>query len=415
MRSLRNYRIKALFAGCMLFLVSLYLSAEEPIPGTEVTNSLRESAGILVFYHHGRDQAPPDLYNNIDYTVYAVDAAFYDAGIEVTLPYIRSETDSFSTEELKRMCADAGVRWAITVYTVYSDDRLSWRFSVYDAVDNFIRVNETFWMPFYIGLLTDASIDSSVEKLMGQYQRSFLSSDFTGDVAVTIPQKFIASEDGIEVFFGDKNGVSAGVIKDKKLTAPLFLFVKGAPVFGTAVKRGYWEQPFELSAGVTEEPVSLSKPLKKMRQAVSVMTDLRNIPVTPVKYGVGFDYRFYPILDRWFFKTGYSLWQEELPLNPDRGRLYQELRFGTGLYLLPDRKFPFRLLAGTGVSVVFVNGTVDFLADPLWLGAEYHFSRFAIISEIRLPAMFKYARYSFGSSGMSDFGYCVSFGVMLKW
>ncbi|MDR2793436.1 MAG: hypothetical protein LBB61_07205 [Treponema sp.] len=410
---MKKYRIKALVAGCMLCLVPLSLPADERITDANAALNLRESRAVLIFYHQGRDQVPRDLYPNIDYTVYAVDAVCYNAGIEVVLPYIRNETDSFPVEELQRVCADAGVRWAITVYTAYNNDRLFWRFSIYDAVDAFIRASETFWIPFYAGLSTDSTIDGSVEKLIQSYQQSFFSADFTGDRAVTIPQKFIATEDNIEVFFGDENRVSAGVVKDKELTAPLFLFVQGAPVFGTAVKQGYWEQPFELSAGVTEEPVFLPRPLKKMRQAVSFMIDIRNIPTTPVMYGVGFEYRVYPVLDRWFVKAGYSLWQEEQPLNPDRGRLYQELRFGTGLYLLPDRKFPFRLLAGTGVSVVFVNGTADFLGDPLWIGAEYHFSRFAIISEVRLPELFTYSRHAFGRDDM--LGYCISFGVLLKW
>lgn len=389
--------------------------AKEPVVASEVDPvEAREQLAILVFYHKGRENVPPELYNAIDYAAYAVDAAFYEAGIEVKLPYVRSETGDFSSGELQRHCVEADVRWAIAVYTTYGNDRLSWRFSIYDAVDNFIRASETFWTPFYVGLLTDASMDSSAENLIQNYQQSFHTSDFSGDTAVSAPQKFIAPEDGVEVFFGDTDGVSVGVVKNKELVAPLFLFVEGKPVFGTAVKSGYWEQPFELSAGVTKEPVVLSKPLKKMRQAASFMTDLKNVSATPLKYGVSFNYRLYLALDRWFFNAGYSLWQEKLPLNPDRGRLYQEMRFGTGLYLLPDRKFPFRLLAGTGASVVFVDNAANFLADPLWFGVEYHFSRFAIISEIRAPEIFTYSRNSFGSD-ISDFGWCVSFGAMLKW
>jgi hypothetical protein len=421
---MKKSRIKIFLTGCLLCFSSFSFpvvkavaeeeaAAEEPVSSEDGAVEARELA-VLVFYHKGRENAPPELYNAIDYTTYAVDAALYEADIEAKLPYVRSETGDFSSRELQRYCAEADVRWAITIYTTYGNDRLSWRFSVYDAADNFIRASETFWMPFYVGLLTDASIDSSAEKLVQNYQQSFHTSVFSGDTAVSVPQKFIAPEDGIEVFFGDKDGVSAGVVKNKELVAPLFLFVEGKPVFGTAAKNGYWEQPFELSAGITEEPVALSKPLKKTRQAASFMTDLIGIPETPLKYGVDLGYRFYPTLDRWFFNVGYSLWQEKLPLNPDRGRLYQELRFGTGLYLLPNRKSPFRLLAGTGASIVFVDNAVNFLADPLWFGAEYHFSRFAIISEVRVPEIFTYSRNSFGSD-VSDFGWRVSFGVMLKW
>ncbi|MDR0707212.1 MAG: hypothetical protein LBF60_04965 [Treponema sp.] len=420
-----NHRIKDFVAGCLLCLSTLSFPAVKAVAEEAVVDDpiitgeagaveAREQLAILVFYHKGRENVPPELYSAIDYAAYAVDAAFYEAGIEVKLPYVRSETGDFSSGELQRHCVEADVRWAIAVYTTYGNDRLSWRFSVYDAVDNFIRASETFWTPFYVGLLTDASIDRSAEKLIQNYQQSFYTSDFSGDTAVSVPQKFIAPEDGIEVFFGDTDGVSVGVVKNKELAAPLFLFVEGKPVFGTAVKSGYWEQPFELSAGVTKEPVVLSKPLKKTRQAAGFMTDLRGVPATPLKYGASLNYRLYLALDRWFFNAGYSLWQEKPPLNPDRGRLYQEIRFGTGLYLLPNRKFPFRLLAGTGASVVFVDGAANFLADPLWFGVEYHFSRFAIISEVRAPEIFTYSRNSFGSDAV-DFGWCVSFGAMLKW
>jgi hypothetical protein len=431
---MKKNRIKDFLLGCLLCASSLSLpsgkavaeevdaavageaAASESANGDPAVAGAVEAGGpaVLVFYHQGRENLPPDLYSAIDYIAYAVDAALYEAGIEVRLPYIRSETGDFSSRELQLRCAEADVRWAVAVYTTYSNDRLSWRFSMYDAVDNLIKASETFWTPFYVGLLTSVSIDASAEKIIQNYQQSFHTDDFSGDIAVSIPQKFAAPEDGIEVFFGDTDGVSAGIVKDKELVAPFFLFVEGKPVFGTAVKSGYWEQPFELAAGVTEETVVLPKPLKKMRQAASFMTDIRGVPETPLKYGVTLGYRFYPTLDRWFFNAGYSLWQEKTSLNPDRGRLYQELRFGTGLYLLPDRKFPFRVLAGTGASIVFVDNAAHFLADPLWLGAEWHFSRFAIISEVRLPELFTYSRNSFGSD-VSDGGWCVSFGVMLKW
>ncbi|MDR2783628.1 MAG: hypothetical protein LBB48_07320, partial [Treponema sp.] len=308
---MKKNRIKTFLAGCLVCLSSLSLLTvkaaaeeavtEEPVVEKSVeTNDgvteARESA-VLVFYHQGRENAPPELYGAIDYTAYAVDAALYEAGIEARLPYVKSETGDFSSGELQRYCLEADARWAVTIYTVYGNDRLSWRFSVYDAVDNFIRASETFWSPFYIGLLLDAPIDSSAEKLIRNYRQSFRTTVFSGDTAVSIPQKFIAPEDGVEVFFGDTDGVSAGVVKNKELTAPLFLFVEGKLVFGTAVKSGYWDQPFELPAGVTEEPVVLPKPLKKMRQAAGFMTDLRGIPETPLKYGVTLGYRFYPLLD----------------------------------------------------------------------------------------------------------------------
>jgi hypothetical protein len=418
---MKKNSVKALLAGCIFFLLSVSLPADElpsadaPVPADETVAKVKSpNSAVLVFYHQGRDQVSPDLYANIDYTVYSIDAAFYDAEVEVQIPYINGNADSFTSKELQRYCDDAGARWAITVYTTYSNERLTWRFSVYDAEDNFVRVSEAFWMPLSAGVSADIPIDTSVANLVLNYSQSFHTAEFNGESAVSIPQKFIAPEDGIEVFFGEENAVSAGIIENGGLTAPIFLFVEGRPVYGIAVKDGYWPQPFTFPGGITEETVALSKPVKKARQSLSLMTELRNIPSTPPKYAIDFDYRFYPLPDRWFFKLGYALLQEEIPLEIDRGRLFQELRFGTGLYILPQRTFPFRLLVGTGISAVFVDNASHFLADPLWFGAEYHFSRFALISEVRLPEIFTYSRNAFGSE-LSDFGYCISFGVMLKW
>jgi hypothetical protein len=370
---------------------------------------LRADEALLIFSHYGKENAPPEVISDIEYTVYAVDAAFYAAGIEARAPYIEGESGDLSTEKAREQCESAGVRWAIMVNTFYTNGRLSWRFALYDAPENMIRAVENFFTALSASVSTFGVIDTSAEKVAENYRRADPTADFNGKTAVSIAQKFAAPEDGIAVYFGGESGFYAGVIENREMIAPLLLFVENEPVYGTASKDGYWSKPFTLPNGVTGETVHLPKLVKKTRQSLSFMTEMRGS-----KYGVDFDYRLHLLPDRWFFKCNYALWNEKLPVERDRGQLCQEMRLGTGLYLLPKNTYPFRLLAGTGASAVFLGGQISFFADPLWLGAEYHFSRFALVGEVRFPELFTYSRGAFGN-GDPDSDYYVSFGVMLKW
>ncbi len=220
------------------------------------------------------------------------------------------------------------------------------------------------------------------------------------------------------VYFGgdaDTGGLFAGEVQEGRLDAPLFLFEEGAPIYGTVVKDGYWSRDFVLPNGISAEPFHLPSLMKKTRHAAALMMNFTNVSTKNTGFGFGasFEYRFYPLPDRLFFKGSYSLRTERGALDQaGRGNLTHELRIGIGVNLLPVL-IPFRLIAGTGVSATFNNGA-NFLADPLWLGAEYHFSRFAITGEVRLPALFSYSRDVFGAKS-ADKGVCISFGVMLKW
>jgi hypothetical protein len=373
----------------------------------------REPA-ILVYYHYGIDQAPPDLVPSIEYAVYAVDAAFYDAGIEARMPYIAGDAESVSFERLQEYCEEFGVNWAIAVSTMYSEGRLTWRFSIYGMPDSVARASETFWTPLYAGVSTAAPIDASAEQLVYDFLHSFVSTAYGGEKAVSVAQRFVAEDDGMNVYFGGTDGIFAGTTENHALTAPLLLFERDIPVFGTAVKDGYWSEDFVLSNGVTDEPFRLPKLIKKSRQSAALMFDTRHITSLYPGMGASFEYRFYPVADRVFLKAAYSLWSKSSPLDDSgRGGLFHELRFGVGLNIMPNHAIPFRLIVGTGASAVF-SGGAHFLADPFWIGAEYHFSRFAVIGEFRLPEIFSYSRDVFGG-GVYDFGFCLSFGVLLKW
>ncbi|MDR0411685.1 MAG: hypothetical protein LBH75_06900 [Treponema sp.] len=377
------------------------------------TEDLHSDSAIIVYSHHGEENTPIELRPEVEKTAYIVDAALWNKGIQVQIPYINNKTENFSVEELTRLCTERNTRWAVTVWTVYNNGRLSWRFGMFDAIENRVRASETFFTPLMTvggGVSIDSTVETSVARLLQKYDKSFPSVEFNRDFAVSVPQRFFCVQDGVEIRFGDENGISAGIVKDGELTAPIFLFVKNAQVFGTATKKGYWSRPFILPNGITDEPFTIKPLLAKNRQSLVLMTEFRDLAV----YSAEVDYRFFISPDRWFLKLGFGMWNASTALSSFEDKAHGELRFGTGLSLLPKNRWPLRLIMGTGVSFVFSDTQYDFLADPLWLGMEYHFSRWALVGEFRLPKIFWYARDTF-EKDRTDFGMCISFGAMIKW
>ena len=231
---------------------------------------------------------------------------------------------------------------------------------------------------------------------------------------MSIPQTFIAPEDCLEIRYGTPDeGILAGVIQDGSLTSPLFLFIRDQPVYGSITRDGYWPKTFNLPKGITEETAEVRRLMKKTKQSLSFMTECRDLESAAL-YSVDFDYRFYFMPDRWFLRAGYAVWQDRTALSAKEQTPHNELRGGMGLYLLPKNDWPFRVLAGSGISLIFADGKSNFLADPLWVDVEYHFPRWAILSEVRFPEIFGYSREAFGADDVK-FGASLSFGVMLKW
>ncbi|MDR0785236.1 MAG: hypothetical protein LBE74_05055 [Treponema sp.] len=378
------------------------------------TQELDNDSAVIVYSHHGEENTPPELRPEVEKTAYIVDAAFWNRGIQVQVPYINDKTENFSSEELKRLCVENGVRWAITVWTVYSGGRLSWRFGMFDAVENRTRASETFFTPLMAvggGVSIDDTVEISAARLLQKYDKSFPAMEFNQDFAVSVPQRFFCVQDGVEIRYGGENGVSAGVVKNGELTTDsVFLFVKNATVFGTATKEGYWSRSFTLPNGVTDEPFTIKPLLAKNRQSFVLTTELRDLAT----YSAVVEYRFFLYPDRWFLKLDYGMWNASDALSSFKDKAHGELRFGTGLSLLPKNRWPLRIIAGTGASLVFSDTQYDILADPLWLGLEYHFSRWALVGEFRSPKVFWYERDTFGED-RTDFGMCVSFGAMIKW
>ncbi|MDR1127428.1 MAG: hypothetical protein LBL06_04785 [Treponema sp.] len=396
---------KFLFFYALTIALGLHAVCSEDLDG---------NSAVIVYSHHGEENTPPELRPEIERTAYIVDAAFWNSGIQVRVPYINDKAEDFSSEALARLCVDNGVRWAITVWTVYNNGRLSWRFGLFDAVENRVRASETFFTPLMAvasGVSVDNTIEISTERLLQKYDKSFPAVEFNRDFAVSIPQRFLCAQDGVEIRYGGEDGVVAGVVKDGELTTEsVFLFVRNAQVFGTATKDGYWSRSFTLPNGITNEPFTVKPLLAKNRHSFVLMSEFRDIST----YSADMGYRFFISPDRWFLKFSYGIWNARTALSSFKDKAHGEFRFGTGLSLLPKNRWALRIIAGTGASLVSSGNQYDILADPLWFDVEYHFSRWALVSEIRLPKVFWYDRETFGKD-RTDFGTCISFGVMIKW
>jgi hypothetical protein len=118
--------------------------------------------------------------------------------------------------------------------------------------------------------------------------------------------------------------------------------------------------------------------------------------------------------DRFFLNPGFTCWREKTSLSREQEALHGELRFRPGVYLQPKVDSNFRIAAGSGISAVYSDEEFNFLIDPLWLGAEYHFSRWALITGIRIPSVLGYARDIIQENKVTG-GILISVGVMLKW
>jgi hypothetical protein len=378
-------------------------------------NALDESSLVLVVNHQGYDGDNPDILHTIQYTEEAAEAAMAGLGIRRTSRVVEAESaGGISLERIVARCQEAGVRWALAVYTDFRNGRFSWRFSVYDAVEGFIRASDIFSAYLSAGITSLNTIDSSAGRIVLNWQKSYPAQAFDGRFAVTISQKFRSRQEGAEVFYGDAGGIPLGRIEVGVLDAAFYPFTAGLPVYGVVVKDGYWPRTFTLPQGITEEVFSLPILQRKTRHSLGLVTGFRG----PNFYTADFEYRFHALPDRLFLKAAWGMRLDSTALSqdlsPEIPAVHHELRFSPGLYLLPFTDFPVRILAGTGISLELTEGGTNFLADPLWVALEYHFPLWALVAELRLPKIFGYSRGAFQENKLGD-ALWYSFGVVLKW
>lgn len=370
-----------------------------------------ESSLVLVVNHQGYDGDDPDILHTIQYTEDAGETAMATLGLRRTSRVVEDESaGGISQERIAARCREAGVRWALAVYTNFRDGRFSWRFSVYDAAEDFIRASDTFSIYLSAGITSLNAIDSSAERIVLNWQKSYPAQAFDGRFAVTINQKFRSRQEGVEVLYGSAGEIPLGRIEAGFLDAAFFPFTAGLPVYGVVVKDGYWTRAFILPQGITEEVFALPILQKKTRHSLGAVTGFRG----PNYYAANLEYRFHALPDRIFVKAGWGMWLDATELSQAAPAVHHELRLSPGLYLLPFTDFPVRILAGTGISLELTEGGTNFLADPLWVGLEYHFPQWALVAELRLPRLFGYSRDVFQANKLgNDLWY--SLGVLLKW
>ncbi|MDR3343110.1 MAG: hypothetical protein LBT14_10080 [Treponema sp.] len=405
------------FLGVLLSVVTFSLEAQsdgstnEPAPMDE-SPGLDESTSILMITHEG-DEEPDDsaIRRGIDYVAEAVEKAFSQIGIKtIGILVVDDSTGGIPSKRVQEACREAGVRWGITVYTRFQEAQLSWRISIYDGKEGFDRATDNFSISWYIGITASNLIETSAQKVVHNWQKSFAFQGFHGIFAADKPQRFTSPQEGVVIWFGLEDGLLAGTIENGILTTPIFRFVENMPVYGEMTKEGYWSKSFSLPQGITDAVVSLPILQKKTRHTLSLITEFRGSD----HYALDFEYRFNVLPDRFFLKLDWALWQDTSPLSGLERLLHQEVRFSPGLYFQPKKDFPFRVAAGTGISLAFAGGNINFLADPLWVDLEYHFSQWAVKAELRVPSLWGYSRDIFGEDKVAS-GLYLSVGIMLKW
>jgi hypothetical protein len=305
-------------------------------------------------------------------------------------------------------------RWALVISTEYREEWLFWSIRLYDGETGFSRILDAFYVSLVAGVSARNAIEASALRVIENWNKISSIIQFDGEFAVSIPQKFAATQEGLEVHYGSEQGPLAGVIEDGTLITELFLFPLDVPVHITLTKKGYWPRSLILPKGITEKEIKLPSLQKKTYHSLGLGATFR--VDNNYNYAVNFEYRFYPLPDRLFLKLDWSIWNGETVLSGGEGETanHQELRLGAGINLLPFTISAFRLLGGTGFSMTFANSGFNLLADPLWLGMEYHFSRWAIQGEVRFPLVLGYGRNAFSEDQINS-GIIFSVGVMLKW
>jgi hypothetical protein len=349
--------------------------------------------------------------------------AFAEAGFKAVKRISKASSGGIPQELVHSACLEESVRWALTVYTNFNEGRFSWRFGVYDAQDKAFRGEDAFVVYLYAGLSSRNAIEQSAQQVADHWKKSFAVQGFDGNFAAQKQQRFTSSQEGVMVYFGDDEGLFLGSIEGGSLTAPHILFTEGAPVYGTLAKKGFWTKPFSLPRGITDKPMRLPVLQKVTHHTFGFLYEFRGSK----QYGIDLEYRYNVLPDRLFLKLDWIFWMD--PDFSDKTLLAPELRLGAGLYLLPKRDWPVRLLAGAGASILFPGDNVSivplqeekiirFFFDPLWVGLEYHFPQVALKTEVRFPILWEAAGkddWYFRAPDQDSLPVYVSIGVMIKW
>jgi hypothetical protein len=279
------------------------------------------------------------------------------------------------------------IRWVFLASIQVSEMNLSWNIGIYDAKRGSLRASDNF--STFPGLSALPAIDDSCQNLV----QAWLGAIAQDVVIVNLTenaQQFSGPQEDVEIWYGSKDtGVFAGMIKQGALEGLYIPFPEGKPLTIEAWKEGYWPKTLVLPKGVTDQTVRIPALQKRASSVWGLGTGTGKL------LGATYLYRWYPVPDRFFLRfdtslwAGYSFTPNAIPFWHD------ELRIGVGLYLQNAVDGRLRLVAGSALSGVISvlpsseklvsRSALDILVEPFWVSLEYHFPRWALTGELRLP------------------------------
>jgi hypothetical protein len=308
------------------------------------------------------------------------------------------------------------VRWVFVAHVALSGQSLSWAITAYDALRGSLRASDSF--STFPGLSALPSLDDSCRSVVQAWLGAIAADRDLVHLAEET-QTFYGRQDGVQVWYGSaESGALAGTIAQGKLDGVYFPFPLGQPLQVEAVQEGFWPRTLVLPQGITNRPVQIPPLQKKSVHVWGFGTGTGKL------LGATYLYRYYPLPDRFFLRFDNSLWAGYSFLPGAVPLWHDELRFGMGLYLQNKVDAGLRIVMGTGGSGVisYLPGTdggkarsaLDILLDPIWLCLEYHFPRWALTAEFRMPYASGSGFLNQGWLESSGGGPFVTIGVLFK-
>lgn len=411
-----------LWWGLLGFLFSV--GAQESPP-----RELDTKAGVLVLDRAPSPEAEEDAQRFADAVVASTRAAFVERGLAIDPKPLHARSDirgMWETENQGAQIAgnqverEAGARWVLWIRTALDGSRLFWRINVYDAENGVLLGADSY--STFAGLSALPVIDDSAKRIAQEWEKAKVRETENVEL-VSISQRFVSPDPGVSIRFGSGTGGSweGGTFKSRELNATYVPFRKGQPVTVEVYRNGYWSKEVTLPKGIQEKPVTIPRLQKKTQSAWGLNMGIGRL------LGTALVYRWYPVPDRVFFKTENALWDTQRFTPGSSPVLHDELRFGVGAYLQEKVDAPFRYSLGIGTSAIAtvllnapgyttVPAGIDLTFEPLWMTLEYHFPRWAVVLENRIPYSLGTGFLNQGWMSIENMGpLFVSLGVLLKW
>lgn len=351
-----------------------------------LSNQVDEKSVFILWSRKSDGNRSAEADQFMDYLIQSLRTALYEAQYPVADRFQIDPVPAAPIETALRYGKERQIRWVFVADLVLSESSLSWSIGVYDALRESLRASDSF--SAFPGLSALPYLDDSCRSVVQAWLGVIAEDEAVRDLAEQA-QRFYGPQDGVQVWYGSQgSGVLAGTIEQGKLEGAYIPFPEGQPLYIHVTKEGYWPRSLVLPEGVRDRPVRLPPLQKKSLHIWGLGTGRGRL------LGASFLYRYYPLPDRLFLRFDNSLWAGYSFLPGAVPFWHDELRFGMGLYLQNRSDGAFRAALGTGGAgiISLLPGTggaartgLDILLDPLWFSVEYHFPRWALFTEFRMP------------------------------